>query len=359
MSKNKFINKLKPYTLSVHEAWELKTNKIFKLDWNESTYSPSPHVISTLKKSIYNKTNWYPDTANKKLINLLSKYSKVSINEVQYFAGSDAAHEYIVRSFLNLNEKVIIVSPTYDNFRVVAKSQGAKIIIYNINLNEKLQTNDLIKCIKKHKTSMLYLVNPNNPTGLVVPKKDIQIIVKSCPKCMFVIDEAYYEFGGINCTKLVKRYKNLIITRTFSKAFGLASLRIGYIISNSKNIDFINKIRNAKSISALAQVAAIAALEDLKYVNKFIDKITESKKYFSIQLNKIGINNYYGGGNYILLNLKNKNEKDKVIKHLRKNYIFVRNLSHIKTLKNFIRITIGTKKIMNIIIKKIKVAIKN
>jgi len=346
MFGNENIKRLKPYKLSSHKAWEKSGDEdVYKLDWNEATVPPSPRVFKALHDAIETgKLNWYPDTNNKRLIDLLAEYNQVSTDSVQYFASSDSLHEYIVRCFIGQTDRVLIIGPTYDNFRAVAESNGAQIQYYYVDGKFELDYHRFLRDIQLIKPKVVYLVNPNNPTGTLHSSRDLYEMIKSCPDSLFIIDEAYYEFSGQTLSGYIEDLKNLIITRTFSKAFALASFRLGYAISHTENIQLLNKIRNPKNVSMLAQVAGIAALEDIDYTREYVHQIQESKNLFLSQLKDLDwLQAYNSPGNFLFMKLQNPDEKAGLITHLESANIFIRDYGHLDSTLGFVRVTIGTK----------------
>ena len=149
MFENKKIRNISPYTLSTPEAWSFnQDDDVLKLDWNEATIKPSPKVLAKITKVLNDgKLNWYPNINNTELINKLSNYNSVKNDQVQYFASSDSLHEYIVRAFIDDSDRVLSISPTYDNFRAVAESNGAHVQFYDLDSNFDLDFDKFhIKC---------------------------------------------------------------------------------------------------------------------------------------------------------------------------------------------------------------------
>jgi len=354
MSINKNLRNIIPYKVSSQKVYSLgNLDAVLKLDWNESTIQPSPKVSLAIEEYLNNQNlNWYPNVKNDDLLDLLSKYCDLDKDNIQYFASSDNLHEYIARTFLNNGEKVAIIAPTYDNFRIGVESLGAKIVYFYLDHNFQFDIIKFKKFLDLEKPRMVYICNPNNPTGTSYLKSDLELLFKSYLEIYFIIDEAYFEFLGTSCAELVSKYDNLIITRTFSKAFGLASFRIGYMLSSKKNIDTINLIRNPKSVTSISQIAAIAALKDLDYMKKYVNEVICSREHFVSNLESLNLEVYADKGNFILVNLLDM--KSKCINYLEKNNIFIRDLGHIKMLYSFVRITIGTEEQMNFVFEKIR-----
>ncbi len=357
MFSKKSIKNIKPYKLSSHKAWQVENaNNILKLDWNEATIPPSPAVFHSINLALKTKKiNWYPNIDNKKLKESISIYTGNNIEEIQYFASSDCLHEYIVRAFIDEKDKVLSLTPTYDNFRAVAEANGAKMTYFD--LDEKFNLNyDLLELeINKLKPKVVYIVNPNNPTGTLHSKNNLIRLINKFQNVLFVIDEAYYEFSSISLSQYVSKCNNLIISRTFSKAFALASFRIGYAISSKKIINELNKIRNPKNISLFAQEAAIAALNDFSYTKNYVKNINDSKILFikSI-LNYNWIKVFKGHGNFIFLKILNSEIKSKLLIFFENKNIFIRDYGHIEKTKNFVRITIGLKEQMKTVISELE-----
>ena len=355
MFESKLIDNIIPYKVSSHRAWELEHKNILKLDWNEATIPPSPKVnkviIEILKSG---KMNWYPNVNNESLRMKLAKYNSVSDRNIQYFASSDSLHEYVVRCFIEGSDKILVVAPTYDNFRAVAEGNGGKIIHHNLTNEFQLNYDNFEKQLKEQRPKMVYLVNPNNPTGISYDIKILESIIKRYENILFIIDEAYYEFCGKTLCHLTQSQENLIISRTFSKAFALASFRIGYVIAHPSIIQILNKLRNSKSISLMAQAAAEAVLDDLSYTEKYVKEVKETRRWFYNELKKHDfLTPFESDGNFIFLKFVDAKTKNKLIEYLEKTNIFIRDYGHIQTTSTCARITVGTLNQMNQVLRHI------
>ena len=353
---NKSVAQSKPYKLVTQKAWAEKNKKeVLKLDWNESTLAPSPHVIDALKDAINSASlNWYPNINNTLLLKKIAQYCDIDKSCVQYFNGSDSIHESIFKTFSSENDTMTIVGPTYDHPRSVAECFGINIDhYYSTNIQFELEEQKFIDHLNKMDPELVYLCTPNNPTGNIVKVETISSIVKLFPQILFIIDEAYIEFSKDSCSSIIKNFNNIIVTRTFSKAFGLASLRIGYCISSSTNIDMMNKFRNPKSVNLFAQVGAIAALEDLDYTLHYVREVQENRLRF-IKKMKISfsssLTSFMSEGNFVLLKMHKNYQPERLMKFFEDKKIYIRNYSHIKGLENCIRITIGNEKQTNKVI---------
>jgi len=186
---------------------------------------------------------------------------------------------------------------------------------------------------------LVYICDPNNPTGAMLSEKEIVRLLELSPQQMFVIDEAYFEFCNQSVAELVLRYSNLVVVRSFSKAFGLAALRIGYVLSDPDNLEYIHRIKVGKNVNFLAQIAAVAALEDLSYTERYIQEISHSKEMLSKGLREFSYEFHITPANFFLIRFKSPKE---AILALEEKGIFVRDRSTVPQLEGFVRITIGT-----------------
>jgi len=268
----------------------------------------------------------------------LCEYTDLHKDNIAIYNGSDDALKDIFFSFADANTRVVTYSPSYtqvDTFIALATDNHHK--------EEILRSHDentyiILNFYKDY--DIVYLVNPNNPTGHIIKKDIIEKVISDNPKTLFIIDEAYYEFSKHSCCELVLKYDNIMITRTFSKAFGLAALRIGYVLASKSKINFLNKVRNVKSVNAIAQTAAIACLQDLEYLENCVSETKKSRKLLENYINNSKylscINSH---SNFVLVKT---NDAQKVIKKMIENNISIRDRSSFKNLDNCIRITVGS-----------------
>lgn len=344
------ITNLLPYKVASHKIWDVpatERSNILKLDWNEATIPPSPLVQKRMLE-ILNEPDfyqYYPATNRIDLLAKLAEYTNVAVENLQYFPSSDALHEYIATVFLGVEDSVLILGPTYDNFRLTCEARGAKSSYFNYNESFEFDEIAFERTLKEMNPKLVYICNPNNPTGNHINQDYIKKLVSEFSLVMFLIDEAYFEFNGRSSKDLVVQFENILITRTFSKAFALANFRIGYLISSATNINNISKVRNPKNITTFAQEAVISALSDLEYTFAYVKEVNEAKIEFTDFLNSInrGIIPYPSEGNFILMKFPNTILKEDFLNFMGVNNIFIRNLSHSDLLINCLRITIGTR----------------
>jgi histidinol-phosphate aminotransferase len=197
----------------------------------------------------------------------------------------------------------------------------------------------------------VYICNPNNPTGNLVSLEYIEKLLANHPETLFLIDEAYFEFTGVTAKDLIFKYENLLISRTMSKAFALASFRIGYLLSYSENILTISKVRNPKNFTTFAQVAAIAALSDIQYMKNYVKEVHLAKMQFVNFIKSMDpfLQFFNTNGNFLLIRVSEQKDKKGLITELEKNNVFVRDFTHSRYLLDCFRITIGTREQMKFV----------
>ena len=345
METNRNLKNIKYYLPSDRS----QNDETVKLDWNECNIPFNEDYLNRLRRSIFTvNLSEYPNINNKNLINELSYYCGIDGENIQIFNGSDSALHYIFATFLNPETKVLIYYPTYTQVE-------SYIQLYSNNLNYSYITdlfgnheydfNDI------ENNDLIYITNPNNPTGKIIEPSEIEKLLIKYPNKLFIIDEAYFEFSNKTCVNMVKNYNNLFVTRTFSKAFSLASIRLGYICTNIKNINEINKIRNTKEVNSFAQSLGLTALKNINYVKDRISIINNNKEFFINELKKLNIEFIDSMSNFVLI--KVINSSDLINKHTNQN-ILIRDRSSFKGLENCVRITIGEYEDMETIIKTIK-----
>ena len=304
-------------------------------DRNESEFPPTNKVFEVMK-SFY-RYERYPDITAKQLKTKLSEYVSLPVDFIEVYNGYDDALKDIITVFVDRDTKVLSYQPSYTqvNTFITTNTEHYEKINIQDPLGEHYYDFDHCKS-----ADVVYLVNPNNPTGKLLPVKEIEKLVKQYPNTLFIVDEAYYEFAKQSCTHLVVSHKNLIVTRTFSKAFGLASVRLGYCMAHPDTLSDVRKIRNGKAVNALGQLCGIAALNDLDYLQSRIDEMNDAKKFFIDNLP-----NYYqtvnSDANFVLGKTP---DSKKVLEKMRENKILIRDRSAFENQENCVRITIGSKK---------------
>ena len=327
-----------------------------KLSANESALGPSPKAKKEYIK-VSKSFARYPDSNGTFLRETLSYKFKIEKNRIILGSGSDQIFELICKSYLKKGDEVIVPKYSFIIYRIYSKMNGAKVIFSKEN-NFTASVSDIIKRVTR-KTKIVFLANPNNPTGTYINKKDLLFLRKKLRSdILLVVDDAYFEYvkqkDYVPALKLFSNYKNVIVTRTFSKIYGLAGLRVGWGHGPKEIIDVLNKIKPPFNVNRAALSAASAAVKDnawlkkeIKHVNNWNKKMFNEFKSMKIETNK-------SFSNFLLVHFnKVKIKSSKVFKLLAKAGILVRKMD-VYGIKNSLRITIGKSKENRKLILKMK-----
>ena len=321
-----------------------------RLDWNESTFPPSPLVIKRLKEVIEGgHLNFYPDVTASELREKISHYVSMDPCCIQVFNGSDAALQAICLTYLDSGSKVLVREPTYTQPYTFLASVGANLVRFQGENPFHLALEKYHEYLSSGKIKLVYICNPNNPTGVLYEESAIQQLLEEYPQVLFVIDEAYFEYCKMTAAGLTN-YQNILITRTFSKAFGLAGVRIGYVLGQPQLIDNINKVYNRKDVNLLGQVAASAALDDIPYLESRVDEVIKAREWLVNQLKNLGLSVHETPANFILIKMPNASD---VVNELKEKGIFVRDRSYLPQLAGYFRVSIGSLDHMKRVLKAI------
>ena len=320
-----------------------KIKKLIKLSANESALGVSSRVKKLNLKNI--NIEKYPDSKCKALRSQIAKKFKCDFNKIICGSGSDEIIQMICQLFLNKNDEVILPKYSFLMYRIYAKIVGAK-IIFSKEKNFKICVDDIISKIS-NKTKIVFLANPNNPTGTYLNFKELKNLRKKLnKKILLVIDDAYFEYmtqkDYVSGLKLFKNKTNVFILRTFSKVYGLASLRVGWGYGPKKIVDELYKIKPPFNVNKIAQLSAIESLKDYKFIKKSVQhnlnwsvKIKKFLENKNIKTNKIA-------ANFFLLDFDScKKSANYVAKKLENKGIILRSMKSYK-MKNKLRMTIGS-----------------
>ncbi len=323
-----------------------KLKKIVKLSANESALG----VSSRVKKVISNKNlNFfrYPDGRSKRLRDQISKKFKCDKDRIICGAGSDEIIQMLCQLFLKPKDEVIVPQFSFLMYRIYSKIVGAK-VVFAKEKNLKISILEILKKVTK-KTKIVFLANPNNPTGTYLNKSEIIELRKKLKKnILLVVDDAYAEYmknldykSGLD---LFKNEQNVFILRTFSKIYGLSSLRVGWGYGSKKIIEALNIIKPPFNVNEVAQRAAIESLKDLKFISRSIKHNIFYATKLKFFLNKYGITSNKVSANFLLLNFKKCKFKAKYFNERLKNKgIILRSTEDGYKIKNMLRLTIGSK----------------
>jgi len=314
-----------------------RTGKL-RLDFNENTVGCSPKVAEFLKTRINERQlAVYPEYTEAKR-ELAGRFG-VAENEMLLTNGTDEAIQILINTFVDDDDEVIILQPSYAMYKFYAELAGANIreVRYrDESLDFPLE--ELLGAIRPE-TRVLLISNPNNPTGTAVNLEGIERILKRGAGAAVLIDEAYFEFFGITSLRFLGRYPNLFVSRTFSKVYGMATMRLGCLFSGAKNIAVAHKAQSPYSVNMLAALAARVAVRDTDHIANYVAEVLTARDLLYAALEKLGIPFYSSEGNFVLMRLGNR--ATEVCDELRTAGVLVRDRSY--ELAGCVRVTIGTR----------------
>ncbi|MBL7155769.1 MAG: histidinol-phosphate transaminase [Candidatus Omnitrophica bacterium] len=340
----KNILKIKPYIPGkpIEELKrELGLEEAIKLASNENAFPPSRDAIRAAEKSL-RSINRYPDGGCFYLKKALAGRLKVKPENIIVGNGSDEIIVLALRAFVKPLDEVIIAKPTFLIYEIASKVHDAKIKFAPLK-DLRYDVKKIASLISK-KTKLIFIANPDNPTGTYITKDEMEFLISRIPKnTILFIDEAYFEFAeDVKDYPKTKKYlekKNIIITRSFSKIYSLAGLRVGYGMAREGIIDCLNRAREPFNVNSVAQAAAVAALSDAKHVEKTKKLVENGKRFLCEKLDSMGIGYVPSVTNFLLFKV-NKDGK-KIYRKLLRRGVIVREMSAWK-LDNCIRVTVGT-----------------
>lgn len=318
---------------------ELKLKKVSKLASNENPFYPK-HIEKAVVRELANVSR-YPESSCFYLRKQLAKKLKVKPENIVFGNGSDELIVLTYRGFTDSKSNVIVGAPTFLIYEIQGKISQVKVKRVSLK-NYRYCLDDMAKAVDKN-TKVIFIANPDNPNGTYCTAKEVEAFMRKIPENVIVFfDEAYFEFACDKdfpkTIKLLKRYKNIIISRTFSKAYGLAGLRVGYAVMDKALADVFNKVREPFNVNRVAQVAALEALKNDKFVKDVVNFTNKEKQFFYQSFEKLGLDFVKSATNFVLV--KFNGDVDKLYKHMLKKGYIIRNMSS-WGLKNCFRVTVG------------------
>ena len=345
------LKKLKPY--DPHEV----PYKV-KLNANENPYGlPEGIVEEILRKAKNLEYSRYPNANSVKLSEAVSSFWGLTRDNIVIGNGSDELIDYLIKAFSEKGRRVITTAPSFAMYKIYSIVNGANFVQIPLSQSDfSLNEDKILEEAKKEDSSIVFLAYPNAPTGnYFVEDKIIKIIEES--GCLVVVDEAYYEFGKKTFVPFISRYDNLVILRTFSKAYSIASLRVGYLFSNPEIINEIRKVKSPFNVNTFSQLAAQVVFENKEILKNSIEKIIRERERLTERINEITpFKAHPSQTNFVLVEAGSKEDIDLVYDNLSKQGILVQTVSDpiFSSSRYFLRITVGNKEDNDILIDGLK-----
>ncbi len=309
-----------------------------RLDFNENTVGCSPRVIEFLREKLSaGGLSVYPDYSRVK--ETLSTFFGVAPEELLLTNGTDEAIQVLVNTYVDDGDEVVTLRPSYAMYRFYAEVAGASIVeVPYVPPAVEFPLEQFLAAITP-RTRAVLIANPNNPTGTAIGLAQIERILRHATHAVVLIDEAYFEFCGVTALRLLNQYPNLFVSRTFSKVYGMAAMRMGCLFSHRANVQYLHKAQSPYSVNMLAAMAAEAAVQDSEYIGNYVTEALASRELLRAGLDRLGITQARSSANFILGYFGDRALE--VRDALREKAILVRDRSY--EIPGGVRITVGTR----------------
>jgi len=309
---------------------------LLRLDFNENTIGPSPKVLERLREATAGDfLTLYPEyeVARERM----AAFFGVTADQVVFSDGTDEGIHILVQAYVEPGEEVLIPWPTFPMYKFYAEAAGAEpVLVHRDPETLDFPTEALIRRIGP-KTKAILIANPNNPTGGTAEPEDLERVLEAAPEAAVLVDEAYIEFYGETTLPWLSRFGNLFVSRTFSKAWGLAGLRVGCLLSQAENAQWVRRGQSPYSLNSVGVECALAAIEDREYVENYVREVVASRATLEKALDEAGIKRWTSAANFVLARFP---DPGLICRALRDRGVLVRDRGH--EVPGAIRLGVGT-----------------
>lgn len=334
---------------------EYGLNTVYKLASNENAIGVSPKVKQALIEAI-DDLHRYPDASCYELKSKVSEVFNIPMNQISFGNGSNELIDLVIRIFCEKGDKILTSHAAFVAYRICAQAARVQTVFVDLDEDLKAAVEDILDAWSpEHK--IVFIPNPNNPTGSYYSKDEVEQILHffSEKDCLVVFDEAYVEFvravDYVSAAEYLNKYNNLIVMRTMSKVYGIAGLRLGFVLASAETIDLIDRVRNPFNVNSLAQVAAKVALEDTDYIKRGQEITWNGLDYFYENFDRMAIKYWSSQGNFVLFDCGK--EAGPIVEELLKLGVIVRPVANYGY-PNYIRLSVGLPEENEIAIKAIE-----
>jgi histidinol-phosphate aminotransferase len=343
--------RFRPSVKRIHDYEAPEEGRLGKLrlDFNENTIGCSPSVLRALRTVTPEQLAVYPEY--EKSVRRLAAYFGVRPSEMLLTNGVDDALRLLMEVFIEPGDAVLIPEPTFSMYRFFSQVAGARIVSvrYDHAMNFPLEAT--LRELRRS-PHILFIANPNNPTGTLVNEPSLARILDAARRTLILVDEAYFDFSGVTVLPWIRRYPNLIVSRTFSKAAGLAALRMGALFARSDVVSAMRRAFTPYPVNSLALTAAEAAVKDEKFLRAYIRDVLESRSQLARGLQQLGARVFPSAANFVLADFGGGGTR--LVKRLARRGILVRDRASEFGRDGFVRITAGTVQQTQRLLKAIK-----
>jgi histidinol-phosphate aminotransferase len=310
-----------------------------RLDFNENTVGCSPRVLEKLRQLTPEDLARYPE--REAVEETVGSHFNVRSSELLLTNGVDEAIHLLCQTYLDPGDEALIAEPTYSMYRIYIAGAGAEVATLTSGKGFEFPVDELCRRISS-RTRLIAIANPNNPTGAIVSPDDLLRIARSAPQAAVLVDEAYFEFYGETLLPGRGGIANLFVTRTFSKAYGLAGLRLGVLVGDASQLSAIRRIASPYSVNAVALACLPTALSDQAYVNEYVQDVRDSRFRLEQFLQVRGIQFWKSHANFVLIRAgRSKAAAAALVARMRQRGLLLRDRSGDAGCEGCVRITLG------------------
>ena len=309
-----------------------------RLDFNENTFACSPKVLETLGRVSRAELTMYPERGHVERI--AAAHLSLAAEQVLLTNGVDEAIHVLCQTYLGEGDEMLLPVPTYSMYGVYASGTPAKLVEVQADKDFRFPLEALLAKITPS-TKLIAIANPNSPTGQAVSRENILRVLEAAPHAIVLVDEAYFHFHGQTVIDLVGRVPNVIVARTFSKAYGLAGLRLGLLAAAKEQMQWLRRVISPYSVNSLALACLPAALEDQAYIDWYVNEVLAARSEFTTALDRLGVRYWPSEANFVLTYIGPKHAD--FSKAMRERGVLVRDRSSDPGCDGCVRITIGTR----------------
>ncbi len=327
--------------LAPYNAPEEGRAKKLRLDFNENTVGCSPAVLRALSRMSAEEMAIYPEY--QATTKRLARFFGVRPEEMHLTNGIDDALHLIADTFINDGDSVLIVEPTFDMYRFFAELAGARVIALRYDEEMRFPVDAVVHSLRlpaKRCPRVLYIANPNNPTGTLVRRDELRRILRAASRTLVLVDEAYFDFSGLTILPWIRRYPNLLVARTFSKSAGLAALRVGCLFGRVEILAAMRRACTPYPVNSAALVAAGAAIRDPRFLRDYTREVLQSRAMLEKGLVRLGARIYPSSANFVLADFGPAAKR--LVRALDQRGILVRGRRDFPR-EGFVRISAGTR----------------
>jgi histidinol-phosphate aminotransferase len=308
-----------------------------RLDFNENTVGCSPRVLARVRELNFEDLARYPEREPGEAV--AAKYLGVEPAELLLTNGTDEAIHLICETYLEPCDEALICVPTFAMYEIYAAATGATVITVQAGEDFRFPTEDVLARVSS-RTRLIAVANPNNPTGALAPRQDLLRIAQAAPDAALLVDEAYFEFSGETLMREWRELPNLFVSRTFSKAYGLAGLRIGVLAGNEEQMRLVRRVSSPYNLNSVALACLPDALADNAYVHTYVNDVLQGRERLEKEVGACGIRHWPSRANFVLMHFGALSSA--FIAAMRERGILVRDRSSDPGCAGCVRITLGS-----------------